>query len=141
MRVCCFNNLGTIPLNSRKQLWNKNDAPFPWQHNSPKRKEGNESHFLGRLISLGVRKERGIWNSQGGRKDKFFSLHSLRLYNNNVSCLRTVSGLNLLANPVILKCKLWEQVWSLQGLYNNNVSCLRTVSGLNLLTNSVILKC
>ena len=22
--------------------------------------------------------------------------------------LRTVSGLNLLANPVILKCKLWE---------------------------------
>ena len=33
---------------------------------------------------------------------------------NNVSCLRTVSGLrtvfglNLLANSVILKCKLWE---------------------------------
>ena len=38
----------------------------------------------------------------------FSSLHSLGLYNNNVSCLRTVSGLNLLANPVILKCKLWE---------------------------------
>ena len=30
------------------------------------------------------------------------------LYNNNVSCLRTGSGLNLLANPVILKCKLWK---------------------------------
>ena len=53
-----------------------------------------ESHFLGRLIrSLGVPKERGVWNSQGGRKDKlFFPLHSLGLYNNNVSCLRTVSG-------------------------------------------------
>ena len=51
-------------------------------------------HFLGRLIrSLGVPKERGVWNSQGGRKDKpFFPLHSLGLYNNNVSCLRTVSG-------------------------------------------------
>ena len=69
---------------------------------------GNESNFLGRLIrSPGVPKERGVWNSQGGRKDKIFSpLHSLGLYNNNVSCLRTVSGKNLLANPVILKCKL-----------------------------------
>ena len=35
-----------------------------------------------------------------------FPLHSLGLYNNNVSCLRTVSGKNLLASPVILKCKL-----------------------------------
>ena len=33
-----------------------------------------------------------VWNSQGGRKNKLFSpLHSLGLYNNNVSCLRTVS--------------------------------------------------
>ena len=33
-------------------------------------------------------KERGVWKSQGGRKDKFFfPLHSLGLYNNNVSCL------------------------------------------------------
>ena len=30
--------------------------------------------------------------------------------NNNVSCLKTVSGKNLLANPVILRCKLWEEV-------------------------------
>ena len=35
-----------------------------------------ESQFLGRLIrSPGVPKERGVWNSQGGRKGKcFFSL-------------------------------------------------------------------
>ena len=58
--------------------------------------------------SRGPQGER-VWNSQGGRKDKLlFPLHSLGLYNNNVSCLRTVSGLNLLANPVTLKCKLWE---------------------------------
>ena len=38
----------------------------------------------------------------------FPSLHSLGLYNNNVSCLRVISGSNLLANSVILKCKLWE---------------------------------
>ena len=71
-----------------------------------------ESQSLGRLIrNPGVPKERGVWNSQGGRKDRLFSpLHSLGLYNNNVSCLRTVSGKNLLANPVILKCKLWEWV-------------------------------
>ena len=35
-----------------------------------------ESHFVGRLIrSLGVPKERGVWNSQGERKDKFFFLY------------------------------------------------------------------
>ena len=35
-----------------------------------------ESHFLGRLIiSLGVPKERGVWNSQGGRKGKLFPLY------------------------------------------------------------------
>ena len=32
---------------------------------------GGESHFLGSLIrSLGAPKKRGVWNSQGGRKDK-----------------------------------------------------------------------
>ena len=62
-----------------------------------------ESQFLGRLIrTLQVPKEIGVWNSQEGRKDKFFfPLHSLGLYNNNVSCLRIVSEKKLLANPVI----------------------------------------
>ena len=66
-----------------------------------------ESQFLGRLIrSLGVPMERGVWNSQGGRKDKLFSpLHCLGLYNNNVSSLRTVSGKNLLANSDISNYK------------------------------------
>ena len=63
--------------------------------------------------------EKGVWGSQGGdkglecsRRKKgqtfFVPLHSLGLYNNNVSCLKTVSGKNLLANPIILRCKLWE---------------------------------
>ena len=54
---------------------------------------------------------RGVWNSIGGRQDilfTFFPPHFLGLYNKDVPCLRTVSGLNLLANSVILKCKLWE---------------------------------
>ena len=47
----------------------------------------------------------------------FYKVRSLQgLYNHSISCLRTVSGLNLLANSVILKCKLWEEVW--WGLYH-----------------------
>ena len=58
--------------------------------------------------SRGPQGERGLEFSRGKKGQTFFpSLHSLGLYN-NVSCMRTVSGLNLLANSVILKCKLWE---------------------------------
>ena len=61
-------------------------------------------------VSRGPQEERGLEFSRKKKGQTFFfpSLHSLGLYNNNVSCLRTVSGLNLLANSVILKCKLWE---------------------------------
>ena len=52
--------------------------------------------------------ERGLEFSRRKKGQTFPSLHSLGLYNNNVSCLKTVSGKNLLANPVILRCKLWE---------------------------------
>ena len=59
--------------------------------------------------SRGPQGERGLEFSRRKEGQTFFlSPHSLGLYNNNVSCLRTVSGLNLLANSVILKCKLWE---------------------------------
>ena len=108
-----FHYLSKVWTHDFKSI-NPSAALFAWQgnkdilyHFTPNSWEG---HFLGRLIrSLGVPKGRGVWNSQGRRKDKlFFPLHSLGLYNKNVSFLRTVSGLNLLANPVILKCKLWE---------------------------------
>ena len=59
--------------------------------------------------SRGPQRERGLEFSRGKKGQTFFfSPHSLGLYNNNVSCLRTISGLNPLANSVILKCKLWE---------------------------------
>ena len=57
--------------------------------------------------SRGPQGKRGLEFSRR-KKELFFPLHSLGLYNNKESCLRTVSGLNLVAKPVILKCKLWE---------------------------------
>ena len=62
--------------------------------------------------SRGPQGDRGLEFSRRrkGQMFVFFPLHSLGLYNNNVSCVRAVSGRNLLANPVILKCKLWEWV-------------------------------
>ena len=80
-----------------------------------------ESQFLGRLISLGVPKERGVWNSQGGRKTKFFfPCTFLRIMKQIIlleeSLWKKKKKKNFLANPVVLKCKLWECVqW---GLYN-----------------------
>ena len=59
--------------------------------------------------SGGPQGERDLEFSRRMKGQTFFvPQHSLGLYNNNVSCLRTVSGKNLLANPVILRCKLWE---------------------------------
>ena len=58
--------------------------------------------------SRGPQGERGLEFSRRKKEQTFFPLHSLGLYNNNVSCLRTVSGLKFQANPVILICKLWE---------------------------------
>ena len=58
--------------------------------------------------SRGPQGERDLEFSRRKKGQTFFPLHSLGLYNKNVSCLRTVSGLNLLANSVILRCKLWE---------------------------------
>ena len=56
--------------------------------------EVTESYFLGRLKrSLGVPKERGSGILKEEERTNFFvPLHSLKLYKNNVSCLRTVSG-------------------------------------------------
>ena len=48
--------------------------------------------------SRGPQGERDLKFSRRKKGQSFPSLHSLVLYNNNVSCLRTVSGLNLLAN-------------------------------------------
>ena len=49
-RICCLSNLEIVPLNSRKLLWNENDAPFPWQHNYPKRKGGEMRKSITRQV-------------------------------------------------------------------------------------------
>ena len=77
------------------------------------KEKGGMKESFARLVdkkSRGPQGERGLEFSRRKKGQTFFPLHSLGLYNNDVSCLRTVSGLNLLANPVILKCKLWEWV-------------------------------
>ena len=67
---------------------------------------------ISRQIDKKSRGPQGEWGLEFSRRKKgqtfFVPLHCLGLYNNNVSCLRTVSGKNLLANPVILRGKLWE---------------------------------
>ena len=40
--ICCLTHLGMMPLISSEQLWNENADPSPRQHNSPRRKGGNE---------------------------------------------------------------------------------------------------
>ena len=55
--------------------------------------------------SRGPQGERGLEFSGRKKGQTFFSLY---IPLDHVSCLRTVSVLNHLANPVILKCKLWE---------------------------------
>ena len=68
--------------------------------------------------SRGPQGQRGLEFSRRKKGQTFFpSLHSLGLYNNNVSYLRTVSGLNLLANSVTLKCKLWGSLQPLDILW------------------------
>ena len=61
--------------------------------------------------SWGPQGERGLEFSRRRKGQTFFPpLHSVGLYNNHVFCLRTTFGKNHLANPVILKYKLWEWI-------------------------------
>ena len=81
-----------------------------------------------------------VWNSQGGEKDKlFFPLHSLVLVNYTTQfklCTRDYTTTmylaagqfllpeNLLTNPDILECILWEGVWRIFLLLNSNLVIL-----------------
>lgn len=38
----CGENAAPNNLGTKKQLWNENDAHFPWHHNSTERKGGRE---------------------------------------------------------------------------------------------------
>ena len=77
-KICCLNNLGT-----KKQLWNENDAHFPWHHNFTKRKGGTESQFLGRLIrSPGSprRKGSGVLKEEEKINPPFFFLSTFLFF-------------------------------------------------------------
>ena len=79
-----------------------------------------------------------VWNSQGGEKDKFFfPLHSLVNYTTQFKlCSRDYTATmypaggqfllpeNLLINPNILECILWEWVWRIFLLLNSNLVIL-----------------
>ena len=69
-------------------------------------------------VTQGVSKALGIeyhlhcsWRPQPSGKVENINHGSRPGLYKDVSCLRTIFGLNLLANSVILKCKLWEWVW------------------------------
>ena len=117
-RICYLTNLGTTPLVSSEAVMEWERCPFSLGNIILLKEKGGMRESFPRQVdkeSRGPQGERGLEFSRRKKGQTFFpSLHSLGLYISNVSCLRTVSGLNLLANSVILKCKLWEYAKSLQ---------------------------
>ena len=90
--------IGDLPTASHQAVWWQ-DSSF--SHSSPMQ---NESLNVGvresnpRQVdkkSGGPQGERGLEFSRRRKGQTFFPLHSLGLCNNNVSCLRTVSGKKL----------------------------------------------
>ena len=111
-RICGLTSLGTMLLLSSEAVMEREQHPFSLGNIILLKEKGEMRESFPRQVdkkSRGPQGERGLEFSRRMKGQTFFpSLHPLGLYNNNVSCLRTVSGLNLLANSVILKCKLWE---------------------------------
>ena len=114
-RICCLTNLGTTPLVSSEVVMERERRPFSLGNIILLKEKGGMRESVPRQVdreSRGPQGERGLEFSRRKKGQAFFlSPHSLGLYNNNVSCLRTVSGLrtasglDLLANSVILKCQ------------------------------------
>ena len=111
-RICGLTSLGTMLLLSSEAVMEQERCPFSLGNIILLKEKGGMRESFPRQVdkkSRGPQGEKGLEFSRRKEGQTFFpSLHSLGLYNNNVFCLRTVSGLNLLANSVILKCKLWE---------------------------------
>ena len=111
-RICCLTNLGTMPLLTSEAVMEQERCRFSLDNIILLKEKGGMRESFPRQVdkkSRGPQGERVLEVSRRKKGQTFFpSLQSLGLYNNNVLCLRTVSGLNLLANSVILKCKLWE---------------------------------
>ena len=99
-RICCLTNLGTTPLVSSEAVMERERHPFSLGNIILLKEKGGMRESFPRQVdreSRGPQGERGLEFSRRKKGQTFFlSPHSLGLYNNNVSCLKTVSGLNLL---------------------------------------------
>ena len=99
-RICCLTNLGTTPLVSSEAVMERERCPFSLGNIILlKEKRGMRESFPKQVDkeSRGPQGERSLEFSRRKKGQTFFlSPHSLGLYNNNVSWLRPVSGLNLL---------------------------------------------
>ena len=108
-----------------------------------------ESQFLGRLIrspgsprrrkgSGALEVEIGVWNSKEEERTNLFCVHSLVNYTTQFKlCTRDYTTTvypdggqfllpeNLLTNPDILECILWEWVWRIFLLLNSNLVILK----------------
>jgi len=99
-RICCLTNLGTTPLVSSEVVMERERRPFSLSNIILLKEKGGMRELFPRKVdkeSRGPHGERGLEFSRRKKRQTFFlSPHSLGLYNNNVSCLRTVFGFNLL---------------------------------------------
>ena len=99
-RICCLTNLGTTPLVSSEAVMEQERRPFSLGNIILLKEKGGMRESFPRQVdreSRGPQGERGLEFSRRKKGQTFFlSPHSLGLYNNNVSCLRTVFGFNLL---------------------------------------------
>ena len=96
--ICCITNLGTTPLVSSEVVMEWERRPFSLGNIILLKEKGGMIESVPRQVdreSRGPQGERGLKFSRRKKGQPFFlSPHSLGLYNNNVSCLRTVSGLS-----------------------------------------------
>src|SRR5574340_1737113 len=96
-RICCLTNLRTTPLISSEAVMERERCPFSLGNIILLKEKGGMRESFPRQVdreSRGSQRERGLEFSRRKKGQTFFlSPHSLGLYNNNVSCLRTVSGL------------------------------------------------
>ena len=99
-RICCLTNLGTMPLVSSEVVMEREQRPFSLGNIILLKEKGEMRESVPRQVdreSRGPQGERGLEFSRRKKGQTFFlSPHSLGLHNNNVSCLRTVFGFNLL---------------------------------------------
>ena len=99
-RICCLTNLGTMPLVSSEAVMERERCPLSPGNIILLKEKGEMRESVPRQVDReprGPQGERGLEFSRKKKGQSFFlSPHSLGLYNNNVSYLKTDFGFNLL---------------------------------------------